>query len=98
IGLTLEPDLYIVDEPFIGLDPRATKNLLQLLAQERERGAAVLMSTHVLDTAEKICDRFLIVSAGRLIASGDLESIREQAGVANASLLDCFDRLTEDVR
>lgn len=98
IGLTLEPDLYIVDEPFIGLDPRATKTLLRLLDEERRRGAAVLMSTHVLDTAEKICDRFLLVTGGTLIASGHLASLREQAGVPDASLLDCFDRLTEDVR
>lgn len=53
LGFLAQPDVYIVDEPFIGLDPRATKDFLRLLETERRRGAGVLMSTHVLDTAEK---------------------------------------------
>lgn len=97
IALTVRPELYIIDEPFIGLDPRATKILLRLLEKERERGAAVLMSTHVLDTAERICDRFMLMSDGRMIANGDFQSVQEQAGLPEASLFDCFDHLTGDV-
>lgn len=97
IALTVRPDLYIIDEPFIGLDPRATKTLLRLLEKERERGAAVLMSTHVLDTAEKICDRFMLMSNGRMIANGDLSSVRDQAELPEGSLFDCFDSLTGEV-
>lgn len=94
LGFLVKPDVYIVDEPFIGLDPRATKDFLNLLAAERERGAGVLMSTHVLDTAEKICDRFVLISGGEMTATGTLEDIRSIAGLAEGSLFDCFDALT----
>ncbi|MBT2291782.1 ATP-binding cassette domain-containing protein [Paenibacillus albidus] len=94
LGFLVQPDVYIVDEPFIGLDPRATKDFLRLLEAERYRGAGVLMSTHVLDTAEKICDNFLLISGGQIAASGTLEEIRTRAGLPEASLFDCFDELT----
>lgn len=94
IGFLHEPDLYIVDEPFIGLDPRAIKDFLSMLAMERERGAGVLMSTHVLDTAERICSSFLLVNDGHLIASGDLQAIRESCGKPDATLFECFQELT----
>ncbi|WP_054958627.1 ABC transporter ATP-binding protein [Paenibacillus dakarensis] len=94
IGFLSEPDVYIVDEPFIGLDPRATKDFLTLLDQERQRGAGILMSTHVLDTAEKICDSFVLISGGRVAAQGSLADIRSSAGLPDASLFDCFDALT----
>lgn len=89
-----QPDVYIVDEPFIGLDPRATKDFLRLLEAERKRGAGVLMSTHVLDTAEKICDSFVLISSGEVTATGTLEEIRDIAGLPEGSLFDCFDELT----
>ncbi|RKN65149.1 ABC transporter ATP-binding protein [Paenibacillus ginsengarvi] len=94
IGFLSRPDVYIVDEPFIGLDPKATKELLDTLNAERQRGAAILMSTHVLDTAEKICDSFVLLSSGETVAQGDLESIRRQCGMPGASLFDCFHTLT----
>jgi ABC-2 type transport system ATP-binding protein len=94
IGFIHEPELYIVDEPFIGLDPRAIKEFLDMLQSERERGAGVLMSTHVLDTAERICSSFLLVNEGRLIASGELQDIRDKCGLPQASLFDCFHALT----
>lgn len=95
IGLMLEPDLYIVDEPFIGLDPRATKDLLDILERERRRGAGILMSTHVLDTAEKICDGFVLVNRGAVVASGTLDDVRRQAGQEDGTaLFDCFLALT----
>ncbi|MNS94427.1 ABC-type transporter ATP-binding protein EcsA [compost metagenome] len=94
IGFLIRPDVYIVDEPFIGLDPRATKDFLGLLEEERRRGAGVLMSTHVLDTAERICDDFILISNGQVAASGTLEDIRKASGLPEASLFDCFDKLT----
>lgn len=94
IGFLHEPELYIVDEPFIGLDPRAIKDFLEMLEAERSRGAGILMSTHVLDTAEKICSSFLLVSDGTIIARGDLEAVRETSGLPGASLFDCFHALT----
>lgn len=94
IGFLGRPDVYIVDEPFIGLDPRATKDFLGLLEEERRRGAGVLMSTHVLDTAERICDDFILVADGQVKAGGSLDDIRAAAGMPGASLFDCFDALT----
>lgn len=52
------------------------------------------MSTHVLDTAEKICDRFVLISAGRIASEGTLDQIRQAADLPGASLFDCFDALT----
>ncbi|GIP54186.1 MULTISPECIES: ABC transporter ATP-binding protein [Paenibacillus] len=94
IGFLLKPDVYIVDEPFIGLDPRATKDFLGLLEEERLRGAGVLMCTHVLDTAERICDDFILMADGKVAASGTLDEIRRTAGLPGAPLFDCFDVLT----
>jgi ABC-2 type transport system ATP-binding protein len=90
-----QPDLYIIDEPFMGLDPKAIKKLLQLIEKEKARGAGILMSTHALDTAEKICDRFALISDGKLIIEGTLDDIRKQSGRTTGSLFDCFDVLTE---
>ncbi|MBV6685158.1 ABC transporter ATP-binding protein [Rossellomorea sp. RS05] len=90
-----EPDLYIIDEPFMGLDPTAVKKLLALLETERKRGAGVLMSTHILDTAERICDRFVLIAEGEMIVEGDLKAIRRKSGLPAGSLFDCFDALTE---
>ncbi|MEC2074865.1 ABC transporter ATP-binding protein [Metabacillus fastidiosus] len=94
LALLKKPDVYIIDEPFIGLDPRAVKELLQMLHKEKENGAGILMSTHVLDTAEKICDRFILISNGKLISSGTMDDIRKDSGLLNGSLFDCFDVLT----
>jgi ABC-2 type transport system ATP-binding protein len=94
LALLKKPDLHIIDEPFMGLDPRAIKDLLQMIDNEKERGAGILMSTHALDTAEKICDRFLLISNGLLISQGTLEDLRKESGLKQGSLLDCFDVLT----
>jgi len=94
IGFLLKPDIYIVDEPFIGLDPRATKDFLRLLEEERQRGAGVLMCTHVLDTAEKICDYFVLLSDGETAAQGNIEDIRRACGLPRGDLFDCFEALT----
>ncbi|OBW55219.1 ABC transporter ATP-binding protein [Bacillus cereus] len=91
LAFLTEPDFYIIDEPFIGLDPVATKEFLSYLYKEKERGAGILLCTHVLDTAEKICERFLLISQGTLVADGHLESIQMLAEMPSSSLLDCFD-------
>lgn len=90
-----EPDLYIIDEPFMGLDPKGIKTLLKLLEEEKKRGAGILMSTHVLDSAERFCDRFILISEGKLMVQGTLEEIRQKSGMEDASLFDCFDKMTE---
>ncbi|MBM7866024.1 ATP-binding cassette domain-containing protein [Heliobacterium gestii] len=96
LAFLLEPEVFIVDEPFVGLDPQATLDLLSQLAAARRRGAAVLLSTHVLDTAEKICDTFTLIDEGRVVAKGTLDHLREQSRLPGGSLFDCFHRLLEN--
>lgn len=97
IAFMLEPDLYIVDEPFIGLDPQATLDFISLLNDARQQGAAVLMSTHVLDSAERLCDTFICLHHGEIVAKGDMEQLRAQAGLTNEhTLFDCFHAFTSD--
>ncbi|HDR7779535.1 TPA: ABC transporter ATP-binding protein [Bacillus tropicus] len=91
LAFLTEPDFYIIDEPFIGLDRVATKEFLSYLYKEKERGAGILLCTHVLDTAERICERFLLISQGTLVADGHLEAIQTLAEMPGSSLLDCFD-------
>jgi len=95
LGFLPHPDLYIIDEPFIGLDPRATKEFITYLEEEKNRGATILMCTHVLDTAEKMCNRFLMMSNGTLLANGTLSEIKEEHKLISESLLHCFDELLE---
>lgn len=96
LAMIASPDIYIIDEPFIGLDPNAMKLFLESIEKERQRGAGVLMSTHVLDTAEKVCSRFLIVHKGVLKASGTLDEIRGQCGLPAGTLYDCFHHIAEE--
>lgn len=95
LSMITNPEVYIIDEPFIGLDPNAMKLFLESIQEEKMRGAGILMSTHVLDTAEKVCDRFLIIHKGHLHAVGTLEEIREQCKQPNGSLYDCYHSIAE---
>ncbi|MBD8067813.1 ABC transporter ATP-binding protein [Bacillus sp. PS06] len=95
LAMIANPSLYIIDEPFMGLDPNAMKLFLDSIEIERERGAGILMSTHVLDTAEKICDRLIIINNGHLMASGTLEEIRIQCNLPTGSLYQCFHFIAE---
>ena len=88
------PSLLIVDEPFLGLDPLAISDLIELLAEEKAKGKAILMSTHVLDSAEKMCDRFVILHHGQVLAQGTLEELRQIFGDDSASLNDIYMQLT----
>lgn len=89
------PSLLIVDEPFLGLDPLAISDLIELLAEEKAKGKAILMSTHVLDSAEKMCDRFVILHHGQVLAQGTLEELRQTFGNDSASLNDIYMQLTK---
>lgn len=91
----VNPSLLIVDEPFLGLDPLAISDLIELLAEEKAKGKAILMSTHVLDSAEKMCDRFVILHHGQVLAQGTLEELRETFGDSSASLNDIYMQLTK---
>lgn len=92
----VEPKLYIVDEPFVGLDPLGIQSLLDLMKKMKENGAGILMSTHILATAERYCDRFIILHEGFIRASGTLEELREQFSMPNATLDDLYIELTKE--
>lgn len=95
ICFLIKPDVYFIDEPFVGLDPRAAKALISLINKERKRGAGVLISTHQLEIAEKTCDKIIIISDGSIVTSGTFEQIREQCHLSGASLFDCFNQIME---
>ncbi|MGT2930239.1 ABC transporter ATP-binding protein [Streptococcus dentasini] len=96
-ALIVKPRLLIVDEPFLGLDPVAINDLTDLLAEEKARGTAILMSTHVLDSAEKMCDSFVILHQGQIRAQGTLADLRKNFGQDGASLNDIYMTLTKEV-
>ena len=91
-----DPKLLIVDEPFYGLDPLAVHELIRLINRAKRHHTAVLMSTHVLDTAERYCDRFVLLTNGKVKASGSLKELRKQASDANASLDDIYLKMARD--
>jgi len=93
----IKPSLYIVDEPFVGLDPLGIQSYLDTMNEMKEQGAGVLMSTHILATAEKYCDRFVILHFGKIRAQGTLEDLRKEFNMPNASLDDIYVQLTKDV-
>ncbi|MBP2623519.1 ABC transporter ATP-binding protein [Streptococcus oricebi] len=95
-AFVVNPSLFIVDEPFLGLDPVAIADLIGLLEEEKAKGKAILMSTHVLDSAEKMCDSFLILHQGQIRAKGTLAELRQQFALPDASLNDIYLTLTEE--
>ncbi|AKL94673.1 ABC transporter system ATP-binding protein EcsA [Clostridium aceticum] len=90
------PSIYIVDEPFVGLDPKAIRAFIDMIQHKKNEGAGVLMCTHVLDTAEKICDRFILFNQGKVVTLGTLEALRKQTNLPQGSLSDIYDQLVED--
>lgn len=70
-----EPKLVVLDEPFVGLDPKASRQLKQLMREYCDKGNAIFFSTHVLDVAEKICDRIAIIKAGQMINIGTVSEV-----------------------
>ena len=89
-ALIHEPKLILMDEPFVGLDPKATHLLKTLMRDLCDRGSAIFFSTHVLEVAEKLCDKVAIIKAGKLIRSGTMEDVK-----GDTSLEDVFLELEE---
>ncbi|OAS83994.1 MULTISPECIES: ABC transporter ATP-binding protein [Metabacillus] len=92
----IEPSLYIIDEPFVGLDPLAINSLLEMMEKAKKQGSAILMSTHILATAERYCDSFIILHNGEIRAKGTLLQLREQFGMKEATLDDLYIQLTKE--
>jgi len=95
MALLVEPRLYIVDEPILGLDPLGIRSLLTWLAKCKEQGAGILMSTHILATAEKYCDRFIIIHKGEIKLQGTLDELRQQTGLTRHSLDEIYLHVVE---
>ncbi len=93
-ALIVDPYLFILDEPMVGLDPRAAFKLKQLMRAHCDVGKIVFFSTHVMEVAERLCDRIAIINHGKIVAAGTLEEIRS-AAQEEASLEQIFLELTE---
>ncbi|MDY6441304.1 ABC transporter ATP-binding protein [Enterococcus avium] len=92
----IQPSLYIIDEPFLGLDPLAINALLELMVTMKEQGAAILMSTHILATAEKYCDRFIVLHEGEVRAQGTLQELQAEFNLPDSSLDEIYIALTKE--
>lgn len=92
----IEPSLYIVDEPFVGLDPLGIQSYIDWMEKMKNNGAGVLMSTHILATAERYCDRFVILHEGIIRAQGTLQELRDQFNMHDATLDDLYIQLTKE--
>ena len=89
--------VLLFDEPLIGIDPRGARELKDMIAVAKGEGKSVLISTHMLDTAEHLCDRIVILQKGRIVAEGDLAALHERARMGDdASLEDVFLTLTTE--
>ena len=86
-----QPQLILMDEPFVGLDPKASHILKQLMREHCDKGGAIFFSTHVLEVAEKLCDKIAIIKQGKLIVSGKTQDV-----IGDESLEDVFLELEDD--
>jgi len=97
-ALVHRPEVIVVDEPMVGLDPRSARLLKDLFRQFVERGGTVLMSTHTLEVAETMCDRIAIVHGGKIVASGNMSELQVQTSSEDLGLEDLFLKLTGGMR
>jgi ABC-2 type transport system ATP-binding protein len=93
-ALVHRPEVIVVDEPMVGLDPRSARLLKDLLREFVDRGGTVLMSTHTLEIAEAMCDRIAIIQSGRIAAAGTMDELRAETSSGDASLEELFLKLT----
>jgi len=97
-ALVHRPEVIVVDEPMVGLDPRSARLLKDLFRQFVDRGGTVLMSTHTLEVAETMCDQIAIIHNGRIVASGNMSELQEQTSSEDLGLEDLFLKLTGGMR
>ena len=93
-ALVHRPDVIVVDEPMVGLDPKGQSFLKDLFRQFCDRGGTVLMSTHTLEIAETVCDRIAIIQKGKIVAAGTMAEVRQQTESHGQSLEQVFLKLT----
>jgi ABC-2 type transport system ATP-binding protein len=92
-ALLHDPQVLVMDEPTVGLDPRSARLIKDILRQLAQRGAAIFLSTHILEIAERMCDRIGIINDGKLIAVGTMQELRTM-GKGETSLEEIFLNLT----
>ena len=92
----VNPQLYIIDEPFVGLDPLGIQSLLDQMDEKKRDGASILMSTHILSTAEKHCDRIILLHEGQVRAQGTMNDLRRAFQMPNATLDDLYIAMTKE--
>ena len=80
----------------MGLDPLGIQSYLELMDEMKDAGSGILMSTHILATAEKYCDRFIIIHEGKIRATGTMDELREEFNMSGASLDDLYIQLTKE--
>jgi ABC-2 type transport system ATP-binding protein len=97
-ALVHRPEVIVVDEPMVGLDPKSARLLKDLFRQFVDRGGTVLMSTHTLEVAETMCDRIAIIHRGQIAAHGTMEEVQEQTSSEDMGLEDLFLKLTGGMR
>jgi ABC-2 type transport system ATP-binding protein len=90
-----DPSIFVLDEPIVGLDPRAAFLLKEKMRDHARRGRTVFFSTHIMEVAERLCDRVGIINKGKMVAVGPLEELRAKAGEADATLEQLFLELTD---
>ncbi len=95
-ALVHDAKVFLCDEPLMGIDPKGQYTLKSDLMRLRDEGCAILVSTHQLDTAERLCDRVIIMHKGRVLTEGTLESLRQYAQMEHSTLEEVFLRLTEE--
>jgi ABC-type multidrug transport system ATPase subunit len=95
-ALIHDAKVFLCDEPLMGIDPRGQYTLKAELQRLRDEGCAILVSTHQLDTAERLCDRVIIMHKGRILAEGTLSELQAHAQMAGSTLEEVFLRLTEE--
>jgi len=95
-ALVHEARVMLFDEPLIGIDPAGAAELKREIRGARDRGCAVLVSTHLLDTAETLCDRVVILARGRKLAEGTLEELRHASQLESGTLEEVFLKLTDE--
>lgn len=94
-----DPELLILDEPLIGIDPAGQHQIKEMLRKRADQSRGVLVSTHMLDTAERLCDRVAVVNHGRNVASGDLKHLQSLVTSGEvATLEEIFLKLTEEAK
>jgi ABC-2 type transport system ATP-binding protein len=97
-ALVHDPKVIVLDEPFTGLDAGSARQVKEVLRERVRAGGAVIMTTHILEVAERMADRIGVIARGRLIAQGTLAELRRQVGNGdgNSSLEDTFLALVAD--